>query len=292
MAQDDSKRYFYYSAIAMNYQDFDYELIDCGGCSRIERFGSLIIDRACPQALWPMKQNENNSRIFYDRTNGWQGVEKLPEAWPIQIGPLTAELRFSKNGQVGLFPEQWDNWRWIREKVTEVHRPLKILNTFSYTGMSTLSASTPNTEVVHVDGAKSAINWAKRNAELSGLDGNVIRWICDDVVKFMTREVKRDRQYDGIILDPPAFGRGAKRDWKIERDLKGLMQLVAQLLTDKPLFVILTCHAPDHFSTADFAKILENLPQFKGQTAEEIILEIPSEKGNPLPSSFGARIAY
>lgn len=275
----------------MNYQDFDYELIDCGGCGRLERFGEFLLDRSCPQALWPQTVEAAEPHAFFDRKTGWQGETELPERWNINIGPLTAELRFSPNGQVGLFPEQFDNWRWIREKVTQAERPLKILNTFSYTGMSTLAASTDKTEVVHVDGAKSAINWAKRNAELSGLGENTIRWICDDVIKFMTREVKRGNRYDGIILDPPAFGRGAKRDWKIERDLSHLMKLVADLLTEDAQFVILTCHAPEHFSAQYFAQILQKLPPFVGEKAEELTLEIPSVHGNPLPSSFGARIA-
>ena len=274
----------------MNYQDFDYELIDCGHYSRLERFGAFIIDRPCAQAEWPHTVGDIEPQLFFDRKEGWSADVKLPETWQTKIGHITAEMRCSKNGQVGLFPEQFDNWQWIHKKVTNAKKPLRILNTFSYTGMSSLFASTPNTEVVHVDGAKSAINWAKRNAELSGLNDNTIRWICDDVQQFMAREVRRGKEYDAIILDPPAFGRGAKKDWKIERDLKGLMKLVEQLLTDDPTFVILTCHAPEHFSAFQFANILGRLPGFKNK-AEELTLTIPSEKGHPLPSSFGARIA-
>ena len=282
---------------------FDYELIDCGDFSRVERFGKIIIDRPCPQATWASKVTDFEYDVFFDR-NGkeakWDGAENFAGFWEIQVGEkVRAELRFSKNGQVGIFPEQLDNWHWIQEKVSN-KLPLlagegrgevvKILNTFSYTGMATLFASTENTEVVHVDGAKSAISWAKKNAEISGKSANKIRWIHDDVLKFMAREVRRGNKYDGIILDPPAFGRGKKGDWKISRDLPELMRLVAELLSEKPLFVILTCHAPEHFSSENFAKILENLPQFAGKTAERLNLEIPSKNGNSLPSSFGARI--
>jgi 23S rRNA (cytosine1962-C5)-methyltransferase len=286
--------------------EFDYELIDCGDSSRVERFGKIIVDRPCPQATWASKVTDFEYDVFFERNEKetkWDGAENFAEFWEIQVGKnVRAELRFSKNGQVGIFPEQLDNWNWIQEKVL-LNSPLrkgtgeisenpakKILNTFAYTGMATLFASTENTEVVHVDGAKSAINWAKRNAEISGKSENKIRWIHDDVLSFIAREVRRGNKYDGIILDPPAFGRGKKGDWKISRDLPKLMEMVAQILTEKPLFVILTCHAPEHFSSKDFAEILENLPQFSGQKAELLTLEIPAKNGNSLPSSFGARI--
>lgn len=274
---------------------FDYELIDCGDYSRVERFGKTIIDRACPQASWNSKVDDFEYDVFFQNEGGkktWEGKKDLPESWEIQVGEgVRAELRFSSNGQVGIFPEQLDNWNWIQKKVNaNKENPLKILNTFSYTGMASLFASEPHTEVCHLDGAKSAINWAKKNAQISGKSENNIRWIEDDVMKFMAREIRRGNTYDGIILDPPSFGRGKKSDWKISRDLPELMKLATQLLSEKPLFVILTCHAPDHFSTKDLANILEGIPQFKDKTAEELHLTIPCEKGNPLTSSFGARI--
>lgn len=280
----------------MKKTDFDYELIDCGDFSRVERFGKIIIDRPCPQAEWSSKIDDFEYDVFFDRDgkdSKWIGAEKFAEFWEIDVlNEIKAELRFSSNGQVGIFPEQYENWKWLSDKVSENPAKLKILNTFAYTGMATLAASTENTEVVHVDGAKSAINWAKRNAEISGKSENRIRWICDDVLKFLAREVRRGNKYDGIILDPPAFGRGKKGDWKISRDLPKLINLVSQLLTEKPLFVILTCHAPDHFSQKDFAELLENLPQFAGKIAEKLTLEIPAKNGNSLPSSFGARISF
>lgn len=276
--------------------DFEYELIDCGNGRRIEKFGEVVIDRPCPQALWSQKLNNEDSDAFFERERNksrWVNKKNIPENWEINIGKIKAELRFSKNGQVGIFPEQFDNWQWISEKVSKkIDKPLKILNTFAYSGIATLFASSKHTEVCHVDGAKSALNWAQKNAELSGLSDRKIRWICDDVQKFMTREIRRGKKYDGIILDPPAFGRGKKQDWKIEQDLPKLMKLVEEVLTDKPLFVILTCHAPEFFTTEDLARILEKIPQFSGQKAEKLILKIPSPKGNSLVSSFGARICF
>jgi len=280
-----------------NNKSFNYELIDCGDETRIERFGDRIISRPCPMAFWSSMSKESmdiQPDAIYSRNEtekGWHKINDMTDSWNISVGPLTAELRFSQNGQVGIFPEQEENWKWIADQVAKrKSKPLKILNLFGYTGIATLHAVGEHTEVCHVDGAKSAISWAKRNAELSGLTNASIRWICDDVMKFVEREIRRGNKYDAIILDPPAFGRGKGQIWKIEKDLPYLMDAVEELLVDNPAFAILTCHAPRHFSEHNMAYILEQLPQFKGKRAEPILLEIPSEKGNPLVASFGARI--
>lgn len=276
---------------------FDYELIDCGDETRTERFGNRIIKRTCPMAFWPSVTGDSldiqpDATFSRNETEkGWQITNDIDDSWNISIGSLTAELRFSQNGQVGIFPEQEDNWKWIANQIARrSSKSLKILNVFAYTGIATLHAIAQNTEVVHVDGAKSAIGWAKRNAELSGLTDANVRWICDDVLKFMKREIRRGQKYDAIILDPPAFGRGKGHVWKIEKDIQQLMDAVEDLLIDNPAFVILSCHAPRHFSAEDMAWELEQLPQFKGKRAEPTFLEIPSKKGNPLEASFGARI--
>lgn len=273
---------------------FEYDLVDCGQLQKIEKFGKMMMARPCPVATWPLKKHHTSKTVTFVRNpkkTAWEGIEEFPETWNIKIGHITAELKFSSNGQVGLFPEQFDNWQYIQEKVAEnPRRKLKILNGFGYTGMSTLFASARNTEVVHVDGAKSSINWAKRNAKLSGLADNKIRWICDDVLDFMEREARRGHKYDGIILDPPAFGRGGKKHWKIERDLPVLIETMGKLLVQHPLFVILTCHAPDHFSSDDLGEMLQTLPPFRHKAYENLKLGISSRKGNDLPASFGVRI--
>ena len=273
---------------------FDYELIDCGQGVRIERFGDRIIKRPCPQAeTWSLKNKAVRTDLVFQRGSGWHNPSQIDEAWPIKVGSVTAHLKLSSQGQIGIFPEQFDNWQWIDKTITaHTNRPIKILNTFAYTGMSTLFASQSHTEVCHVDGAKSALAWAKQNALSSGKQENAIRWICDDVISFMAREIRRQQHYDAIILDPPAFGRGAKKDFKIERDLPTLLDLINQLLSPNPRFVILTCHAPDLFTATDFKQKLEALPAFKGRKAEALNLTIPSKNGNPLPSSFGARISF
>ena len=280
-----------------NNKKFDYELIDCGDETRTERFGDQIISRPCPMAFWPSATKgsldiQPHTTFSRDEAEkGWQKINDTPDRWNISVGSLTAELRFSLNGQVGIFPEQEENWQWIADQVAKrSSKSLKILNVFGYTGIATLHAIAPHTQVCHVDGAKSAISWAKRNAELSGLTNANVRWICDDVMKFMEREIRRGQKYDAIILDPPAFGRGGGQIWKIEKDLPRLIRAVKELLVDDPAFVVLSCHAPRHFSAHNMAQMLERLPQFKGKRAESILLEIPSKQGNPLVASFGARI--
>lgn len=281
----------------MTDKKFDYELIDSGNERRLERFGKTIINRPAPQAFWHRYSELpewKTADAYYERPengkNKWSKASKFPENWTIKIDNLTIELRPSENNQLGIFPEQLDNWRWMTKQIQKAKRPLQILNTFSYTGIATLMASNAaeNVEVCHVDGAKSAISWARKNAELSGLEKNPIRWIVDDVVKFMEREVKRGKKYDGIILDPPAFGRGAKGTWKIERDLPTLLELVGKLISDTPCFIILSCHALE-FSAKDLANMIEAFPQFQGKKAEAIDLTIPSKNGNELPSSICGR---
>jgi 23S rRNA (cytosine1962-C5)-methyltransferase len=283
----------------MTQKKVDYELIDSGNERRLERFGKTIVNRPAPQAFWHRDSSLlewKKAAAYYERlengTNKWTKDSKFPENWTLKIENITLELRPSENNQLGIFPEQIDNWRWMTEQIKAAKRPLQILNTFAYTGAATLiaSAAGENIEVCHVDGAKSAVSWARKNAELSGLENNKIRWIVDDVVKFMEREIKRGKKYDGIILDPPAFGRGANGTWKIERDLPYLLELVKKLLSNKPCFVILSCHAVE-LTAENLAQMLNQLPSFGNKKAEAVELVIPSEKGNALPSSVCGRIA-
>jgi 23S rRNA (cytosine1962-C5)-methyltransferase len=209
----------------------------------------------------------------------------------MKIGKITVELRVSGNGQIGIFPEQLTNWQWLIKKLEKIDRPVKILNTFAYTGVATLlmSAANEKVEVWHVDGAKSAVSWAKQNAKLSGLKERPIHWIVEDVMKFLEREVKRGHKYDGLVLDPPAFGRGEGSVWKLERDLPKLMDLAEKILSDSPCFVILSCHA-QNINSKDLLFLLQDLKQFGGQKGEVLDLVILSEKGHDLPAGSCARI--
>ncbi len=287
--------------------DLEYELIDCGDKRRLERFGDVILDRPCPQALWPKKLNIDTWKTatgFYERfeeSKGWKNLSEfktLPKVWTISLDKLVLELRPSENNQIGIFPEQLSNWSWINNIIKEnSNRPLKILNCFSYTGIASIVASysgDDNIEVCHVDGAKASVNWAKKNANLSGLDSKKIRWIVDDVTKFLTREIKRGNKYDGIILDPPAFGRGSKTSsWKFDKDLLNLLKLVNQLLSEKPLFIVLSGHAPGVTSKNMLNMLERNISVAKKIKYDEAIdLIIPSKNGNDLPSSICGRVTF
>jgi len=272
---------------------FDYELIDSGNRRRLERFGKYIFDRPAPQAKWEKSlgsvwQKANAFYIREGKKREWVG--KSLDSWDISLGDLTLELRQSPNNQVGIFPEQYENWKWIDEKIREAGRPVKVLNTFAYTGVASLVAANAGAEVCHVDGAKSSVNWCKESAKKSGLEGKV-RFIVDDVIKFMTREVKRGKKYDAIILDPPAFGRGDKKSFTFEKDLLQLLDLVNELLSDNPLFVILSGHN-QFVSSEDFLGLLKEVPKLRNAKGEAIDLLIPSKTGNDLPSSYCGRVEF
>jgi len=284
--------------------NLNYELIDCGDKRRLERFGNIILDRPCPQALWSKKLDSNvwnNVTAYYERTNdnkGWKNSsdKMLPNSWNILLDKLNLELHPSKNNQIGIFPEQLSNWSWINQIIkSNQNRPLKILNCFAYTGIASLVASysgNEGIEVCHVDGAKTSVNWAKQNAVLSGLSKKKIRWIIDDVIKFLTREIKRGNKYDGIILDPPAFGKGVKSSsWKFDKDLPNLLKLVNELLSDDPLFIILSGHAPG-VTSKNMLNMLKNNISAKIKYGEAVDLIISSKNGNDLPSSICGRVVF
>jgi len=276
----------------------DYELLDCGDGRRLERFSNIIADRPAPQAVWPKSGRVAGWRsvdAYYDRPDkgraGWRDLSVFPEEWRIKVDGIALELRPSGNSQVGFFPEQLPNWRWLSERLQQAKRPVRLLNAFAYTGAATLaaSASANNVEVCHLDGARAAVSWARKNAILSGLDSRPIRWIVDDVMKFLMRELERGRSYDAFIIDPPAFGRGPGATWRLERDLPLMLELAGQLLSDTPCFVILSCHAPQ-LTSGNLADMLEKFDAFRGCKAEALDLVIPSRKGNALPSSICGRI--
>ncbi|PIP79203.1 MAG: hypothetical protein COW84_10025 [Gammaproteobacteria bacterium CG22_combo_CG10-13_8_21_14_all_40_8] len=281
----------------------DYQLLDCGDFRRLERFADWVVDRPAPQAHWRKKLSEqywNKAQAYYIRneiTQAWSPDSKFPENWQVDVKNFKLQLKPSPNNQLGIFPEQLDNWRWIKTQIesyqseNQNQEPLRILNGFAYTGAATLAASSTEThvEVTHVDAAKASVNWAKQNALISGFDKHPIRWIVDDILIFLEREIKRKNHYDGFILDPPAFGRSGKNHWDIKKDLSKLIQAVNELLSNNPSFVILSCHAPE-LSSLDLANMLENLQAFKGRKAQQLDLIIPSLDGNSLPSSICARI--
>lgn len=276
---------------------FGYELIDCGFGRRLERFGEFILDRPAPQAEWEKSLGQDQwdkADAYYKRLDhgkgDWIDSEKLSDNWRISLNELKLELRPSNNSQVGIFPEQLNNWLWMQKRIKDAKRPLNILNAFAYTGVASLAAASAadDVKVCHLDASKPAVSWARHNATLSGLENRPIRWIVDDTMKFMRREIKRGNKYDGIILDPPAFGRGAGSSWKFDRDIEELLDLSRELLSKNPCFFILSCHSQAHDSYS-LAELLADANLARSEKIDTIDLTIKSEQGNDLASSICAR---
>jgi 23S rRNA (cytosine1962-C5)-methyltransferase len=229
----------------------DYELLDSGNGRKLERFGDVILSRPAPQALWPESADAKlwgKAAGIYHRSNTgggkWEFVKKLSEFWPIRWNDMSILVKPTGFGHLGVFPEQSVFWEWIYRKVQESNIEMNVLNLFAYTGYSTLSASKAGARVTHVDGAKSAVTWARENAERNGLHKRPIRWIPDDVSKFVSREARRGVKYDAVIMDPPTFGRGPKGEvWKIEQHLLPLLETFKQIMSDRFRFFLFTCHS-------------------------------------------------
>lgn len=228
----------------------DYELIDSGDGQKLERYGEYILVRPDPEALWKKRATDdvwNNAHLEFTRNahrSKWIVKKEIKKNWNISFGDLTFYIRPTSFKHTGLFPEQLPNWTWmdniIKKHKDAYNRPVNVLNLFAYTGGATLACAKAGAEVCHVDGSKTAVAWARENAELSGLTDAPIRWIIDDVLMFLKREIKRGRKYDAIIMDPPSFGHGPKDElWKIEEDFLNLMDLCKEVLSDKPLFVLI-----------------------------------------------------
>jgi len=229
-----------------------YELLDAGDGRRLERFGDLVVDRPAPDAVEPRRDPPAwaGADLRYERDGGWLAAgEEVPASWELADGDLRFELRPTPTGQVGLFPEQASNRAWVRDVVASSGSEVSVLNLFAYTGAMTLSAAAAGAAVTHVDGARPAIGWARRNAALSALDDRPVRWIVDDIEAFVAREGRRGRRYDGVILDPPSYGHGAGgRSWKLADRLPDLLADCAALTGPRPAFVLLTAHTPGFWS--------------------------------------------
>ncbi len=244
-----------------------YELLDVGDGRRLERFGQYILDRPAPAAaelscrtptLWKKADARFTRRSATVGT--WAHRTEMPTTWLIRHEKMLFELKCTDSGAIGIYPEQATNWDWIAKQVRRADRPLKILNLFAYSGGSTLAAANAGAEVVHVDAARSVVNWARRNAERAGLQDAPIRWITEDACKFAEREVRREVQYDAVILDPPTYGHGPKaQPWKLSQHLDSLLRLTRVLTRRRRAFVLLTCHTPG-FGPAELeAMLAENL---------------------------------
>lgn len=274
----------------------DYEVIDCSSGEKLERWGKYILLRPDPQVIWDTsKKNKNwkklNGHYHRSKKGGgeWEFFD-LPEQWQIHYKSLTFNLKPFSFKHTGLFPEQATNWDWFSEKIKKANRPIKVLNLFAYTGGATLAAAAAGASVTHVDASKGMVAWAKENAVSSGLADAPIRWIVDDCVKFVEREIRRGNHYDAIIMDPPSYGRGPKGEiWKIEEAVYPLIKLCAQLLTDKPLFFLVNSYTTGLQPAVLNYMISTALSKYEGTvSADEIGLPV-SETGLVLPCGASGR---
>jgi 23S rRNA (cytosine1962-C5)-methyltransferase len=231
----------------------DYRLLDSGNGRKLEQFGDFVLNRPASQAVWKPRLSEqtwSNAHVIVDRDGKRTLLQrsKIPDSWSTTIEGIAFKLSVTDFGHIGVFPEQRSNWaklqNIISERVSQDYVP-NILNLFAYSGGSTLACAKAGAKVTHLDASKGMVSWARDNAELNGLNEAPIRWIVDDVIKFCEREQRRGVLYDGIILDPPTYGRGkANEVFKIEEHLPYLLELCDSLLSDKPIFVLLSCHTP------------------------------------------------
>lgn len=227
----------------------DYEVIDTSCGEKLERWGRYILLRPDPQVIWKTEKTVpewNRLNGHYHRSSKGGGeweFFKLPEEWTISYRELNFRLKPFSFKHTGLFPEQAVNWDWCSERIRAAGRPVKVLNLFAYTGGATLAAASAGASVTHVDASKGMVTWAKENAAASHLEDAPVRWLVDDCVKFVEREIRRGNKYDGIIMDPPSYGRGPKGEiWKIEESIYPFVELAAQLLSDDALFFLINSY--------------------------------------------------
>lgn len=272
----------------------EYELLDSGLERKLERFGAYIFSRPAIGAVWIPKLTKDEWKrsdavFFRHPENRWETYRSLPQSWKIVVKDISFQISPTDFGHMGIFPEHSNFWPWMQEKIQSAKRPIQLLNLFAYSGGATIAAAKAGASVCHVDASKGMVTYARENAQLNGLEKAPIRWIVDDVQKFLTREVRRGKFYDAIILDPPSFGRGARGEvFKIERDIIDILLLCKRLLTPNPLFVLLTCHTPGLTPLTLENIILQNLPIDRVQL-ECGEMKLEPKEGYSVPAGSFAR---
>ena len=275
----------------------DYELLDCSGGEKLERWGSYTLIRPDPQAIWRTPRSLplwRSPDARYTRSSSGGGSwdrGSLPSCWPIRYGDLTFQVKPMNFKHTGLFPEQAVNWDWIREKILSAGRPIRVLNLFAYTGGATVAAASAGASVCHVDAARGMVSWAKENAAASGLADRPIRWIVDDCGKFVEREIRRGKRYDAVIMDPPSYGRGPGGEvWKLEDSVWQFLELVSGVLSDDPLFLLLNSYTTGLAPAALTYLVKSALSRRFGGRAESDELGLPvTESGLILPCGASCR---
>jgi 23S rRNA (cytosine1962-C5)-methyltransferase len=278
----------------------DYALLDSGGGRKLERFGPATVIRPEPQCLWspslPAARWDAADAVFEptdeDEAGRWRFTAQPKDTWPLSWGQARFKARFTAFRHLAFFPEQAANWSWLDARVRSSERPINILNLFGYTGVASLVMAAAGASVTHLDASKKAIGWARENAELSGLAERPIRWIAEDARKYVAREVRRGVRYDGIILDPPKYGRGPGGEvWRLFDDLPELAGLCAELLSDDASFLILNAYA-ERISGAALSGLLAEKLAGRGGTIEWGELALVQDGGaREIGMSFYARWA-
>lgn len=265
----------------------DYELLDSGDSMKLERFGEIIIARPETQALWLKKrpglwETAHAEFTFHGTKGSWKTKRSLPESWELAWDDARFLVKLTGFKHTGIFPEQTQNWVWIRKQVAKLEKP-KILNLFGYTGIASVVAAQAGALITHVDASKQSLNWAHENARRSRIPEESIRWILSDALAFTKRETRRGTTYDGIILDPPAFGRGAKGEvWKIDKDFPTLLEALKNVSSNNPNFFFLVSGYAAGYASRSFAQAIESTFEIEnGECGELHIQESSSNRVIP-----------
>jgi 23S rRNA (cytosine1962-C5)-methyltransferase len=278
----------------------DYELLDTGEGEALEKFGPYILVRDEPQAIW-RKTLKKEQWLAADAvmvsTAGehggyWEFNRQIQEPWVIGYKGLKCEIRLSKSRHIGVFPEQANHWDWIDEQIRSAKRPLRVINLFGYTGMATAAAARAGAEVTHVDASKHAVAWASRNLNLSGLSKASVRWLVEDARKYLKREAKRGSFYDGVILDPPKFGRGPSgKVWDYFNDISDLLSLVRKVLSPHPRFICLTSYAIQASALIPHQALQEVVKGLGGNITSGEVISVDRSQGHILSHALYSRWA-
>ncbi len=278
----------------------DFEIIDTSNGEKLERWNNIYLLRPDPQIMWDngdlesIYKNKINSVYYRSSTGGghWEDKKNMPSSWVISYHDMKFNIKKMGFKHTGLFPEQAYNWNYIRDRISKENREISVLNLFAYTGGATIASLMAGASVVHVDSSRGMVDWAKENVKLNKLDETKIRYIVDDVLKFVKREIRRGHKYDVIIMDPPSFGRGANGEvWNIEKNLYELLELCKELLSDKPLFMLVNSYSGLSPILLENLLKLTNKKENYSITTDEIGL--PIKKNNLiLPCGIYGRIEH